>query len=452
MPQAGRQQQIQLGQERSETQSNKGQRQWRSRGGRSQQQLQYMWRPVAREKEDQQVQQHDQQQHQPHQRGQQQEEQHQKQQESQQQRRTQQQDGPNEQQQQCKEQHQQKQQEKQQQHQPRQRQKPVPSRPACVRPQLAGGVSTVVVELHRLQRQFSSSFSLLSCHPLLLPLLQQQPYSASKDGSFPREAGSHPPGTPHPAAAARPAANHSSSTDYATPGALASAALTVDCSKETQGNCHLSCGHGAPTGGGEAGSGVPEAASSILCRFELLLVPTDPDFDANMLPGGLRLCVTMGREYPGAEAVLKDSAGVKEDFSDVAHHAVVAVTAANASSLSEGSTGSPEPGRAAEDGHPSGPSGQRAAVAGTATIASSSAEGCGRTASHSSFGVRQEGGAAVKGLSRGSSSDVAVLEVCNKDINDLRRDAIELVFSKVIEQQLARHERTDLVPTVYTIV
>ncbi|CDJ49377.1 zinc finger (CHY type) protein, putative [Eimeria brunetti] len=464
----GQRQLPQQGQNQIRLHRDKGQRQWRSRGGKPQQPLQYVWQG----KQEPQEQQPEQQQQQPYQGGQQNEESQQNQSERQQQgvrkqqqdvqqgqqKRLQQQgqqhkihDGcrqlrrqplqgqqqktPNQQQQQ-QQQQQQKQQEKQQRQPQRQGQQPISCRPVCVRPQLAGGAPAVVVELQRLRRQFSSSFSLLSCHPLLLPLLQQQPYSPGKGNTWPSEAGPLSAGSSRPVAAAQPAERQSSITDWATPNAAAP-------SEYRQESCRASCGHEALAGRREPACFEPEAASSILCKFELLLVPTDPDFDASMLPCGLRLCVTMGKSYPGAEVVLTNSSGLKDNSGDAAQCTTAATPAANAAAVSEGSADMPEPVSAAKDGLDYGPSDQKAA----AVCSPAATRPSGEIVPQAPSTVKPEGGAETKAPHGGSSPSVAVLKVCNEDINDLRRDAIELVFSKVIEQQLSKHENTDLVRT-----
>ncbi|CDI74615.1 zinc finger (CHY type) protein, putative [Eimeria praecox] len=478
-PAMGQQQNQQQGQTHVGTQHNKRQQQ-QSRRCRSQQQVLYMWRPVPQEKEEPQAQKQEQKQHQEHQQVQQHEEQQQKQRERQQQRHQraqqrgvgrkpsqqrqrqqpevqhdfrqrrqqslqgQQQETPNQHQQQQQQQQEQEKQEHQQQQ--RQRRQPASSRPACARPQLAEGVSAVVVELQRLRHQFSSSFSLLSCHPLLLPLLKQQPYSASKGGSFPGEFGSPTQRISNSAVAAHPTIRQSSNTTCEVPCSLATPAPALDLRKDPEDSCRVGCAHKTATGGREAASCEPEIASSILCKFELQLIPTDPEFDANLLPCGLRLCITMGKTYPGAEAVLVHFPGFK-DFSDATEGTAVATPTASAAAISEGPTNVPETGCTAKDGLGSGRSGQQFEPPGAATATPRSGKLCGGVASHASSSARPEGDAAVKALDRGPSSSVAVLKVCNQEINDLRRDAIELVFSKVIENQLTKHEKTDLVRT-----
>ena len=179
-----------------------------------------------------------------------------------------------------------------------------------------------------------------------------------------------------------------------------------------------------------------------------MLVPTDPEFDANLLPRGLRLCVTMGKTYPGAEAVLKESSGFKDGFIDAEEDAAVATSAALAAAVSEGSMSKPKPQHAAKDDVDFGPTDQQVAAADRTTLTPRSTdEGGGIISSVSSSARLEDVDPPVKRLSREPSSSVAVLKVCNEEINDLRRDAIELVFSKVVEQQLTKHEKTDIVRT-----
>lgn len=465
----GREEEQQQGQKYTGAQRSKGQRQWRSRGARSQQYLQYVWRPTTHEKAEvkkQHGQQHQQanyvgqnhkekqkeqneRQRKPLQRvqrgnsSQQQEQQpkvHQDCRNMQQQPlQDQRQKTPNQQPQQRLQEQQHKLGEKQEQIR-RQVQRVVSSRPVCVRPPLVGGTSAVVLELQRLRRQFSSTFSLLSCHPLLLPMLQQDPYNATAGGAFFCKARPLPPRSSPPDAAAHFTICQSSSTDSANRDTL-QVAPPIDREKDPQAWGPVGCRPKAATGEQKEANCEPEIASSILCKFELLLTPTDPDFDTNMLPNGLRLCVTMRKSYPGAEAVLGDSSGLKDDFGDASEGTAAATSAV---SVSDGSVSRPAPRRAAQDGPDSALSGQQAAAGPTFTETQRAAGACSESVSHASS---SEGGAAVKGLSRGSLPSVAVLEVCSREINDLRRDAIELVFSKVIEQQLTRHEKTDLVRT-----
>lgn len=294
-----------------------------------------------------------------------------------------------------------------------QQQQPVTCRRACVRPQPAGVASSVAMELQRVRRQFFDSFALLFCHPRLMTLLENQPsadrewkITPARNSSLATRDSKVPPAIGD---ASDQRKNADNADDFSV-GAPVVPKPSNDVPYTDDSSCEK-----LPAGGHQRGSSTP------LCVFEVILNPTDPEFDKSLLPCGLRLQVTVEKNYPGSEAITTSqqdgdipSRGEKVNggVNGRDNATVVAARVATASSDSANYVGG--------DSHPP-----------PATTHS-----CGPVDAHSCE----------------FASSVASLYVCNEELNDFRRNAIEMVFSKVIEQQLARGEKADLVRTAIKAV
>lgn len=158
----------------------------------------------------------------------------------------------------------------------------VTGRQACSRPQLSSGVHPVAVELQKLSRLYSSSFRLLSCHPVLLAQLEQ-------------------PGW----APALPKETSLMSTEASGAKGAEAGSLRIQGHKAAgQRLCsYVLPGGTLPPAKGALNCWNPSCPEE-LCRFELVLDPSDPEFDLAMLPDGLIMHITVGAGYPRAQAAL----------------------------------------------------------------------------------------------------------------------------------------------------
>ncbi|KAL8270519.1 hypothetical protein Esti_005556 [Eimeria stiedai] len=281
---------------------------------------------------------------------------------------------------------------------------PTPPRPVASRPQLSREVPSVVVELQRLSRVYADSFRLLSCHPRLVPLLQQHTL-LEKSGD-----------------------------------ALRAQVASLQARGHTDVELAEGSGNATNRENGEAvGSeefkhaGVCEG----LCSFELVFMPTDPDFDATALPNGLRLHISMRKDYPGGEEVL-GSVPYQPAHPKESGDALTACTQSFPKvALADPQNSVKNEGPQTSGGGPPSSLGQQSTEA-----AGESA----RQKQNESPGTLMTAGSHVNAkASVGISSSVVSLRVCNRDINDFRRNAIELLFVKGIEKQQKAQQETDLV-------
>lgn len=186
--------------------------------------------------------------------------------------------------------------------------------------------------------------------------------------------------------------------------------------------------------------------SQDICSFELMLMPTDPEFDAAALPYGLKVRVTMGNCYPGGKALLS-AAPISSVFSGE--------DKISAFQAPEATTTPSQP--------QNGEQGQQAVFHTSPMQHASSPEAAAKnqiapfTGSPSVPAFPVPPDADARGLSSAEISDpfpsaVASLRVCNRELNDLRCGAIETVFLKVIEKQLKMKEEVDLIRTALRAV
>ncbi|KAL8447512.1 hypothetical protein Emed_004300 [Eimeria media] len=291
------------------------------------------------------------------------------------------------------------------QRQQQQPEQPRPPRPVASRPQLSTDIPSVVVELQRLSRVYADSFRLLSCHPSLVPLLQQHTLLEKSGDALRAQV------------------------------ALLQARGHTDVKRAE--------GSGNATNSGEAD--VREEAAHAedcegLCSFELVFVPTDPDFDTTALPSGLRLHISMGKDYPGGEEVLgsvhREPAPPEQSGK-----------ASTACTQSHPKVPPADPHDSVEDKGPQTSDGGPPSSLEQQHL--KRAEGEGGSAQEK---LSESRGAVVAGESQvhaktsvGLMSNVASLRVCNREINDFRRNAIEMLFAKGTEKQHKAQQKADLV-------
>ncbi|KAL8452921.1 hypothetical protein Emag_002138 [Eimeria magna] len=281
---------------------------------------------------------------------------------------------------------------------------PTPHRPVASRPQLSREIPFVVVELQRLSRVYADSFRLLSCHPRLVPLLQQHTL-LEKSGD-----------------------------------ALRAQVASL------QARCHTDVGRAEGSGtatnreNGEAAvrEEVAHADSCEgLCSFELVFFPTDPDFDATALPSGLRLHISMGKDYPGSEEVL-GSVRREPAHPEQSGDALTACTQPFPQvALADPQDSVEDEGSQTLDGVARSSSGQHSKEA--------VRESAQQKQSESRSALMAAKSHAHAKASVDLFSNVASLRVCNRELNDFRRNAIELLFAKGIEKQRKAQQEADLV-------
>ncbi|OEH76667.1 zinc finger (chy type) domain-containing protein [Cyclospora cayetanensis] len=333
-------------------------------------------------------------------------------------------------------------------------QTPKSSRRACERPQLSRDLPSVVVELQRLRRQFSTSFSLLSCHPLLLPQLQQKPPPQSERASslLSRTAVQKEVEDSRRLTAAADATMYERNREAALNSSVtaqeASSAAAAPANGESSGYVN------APA----CSTGVTTECDS-LCRFQVLLVPTDPEFDFTALPRGLQLEITVQLDYPGVKDVFSAplingqpsvGQGGRDGFAAPEMHlqggsavdSSVETTEQGRQAGSDDAFVPREQERVIFTGSPTAalPQGMQSTIS-TSPVSSG--------ASSDAHGVKGPTTSETLGKARRVA---AWVRVCNEDINDCRRQAVESVFSKVIKRQLDMLVMTDLVRTAIKAV
>lgn len=304
-----------------------------------------------------------------------------------------------------------------------QRQQPKTLRSACSRPEMQLNVPSVVLELQKLSRLYTNSFRILSCHPTLRLLLQQRSFQDGKNATGGDEV---------------PKLHR---------GDLPNAAVE----KKVPDDANKSLVNADENGKMSRGKVVGEAACcDVLCRFELALTPTDPEFDKTALPRGLLVDITMGKDYPGADAI----------HSDASQQVVHSSNCGNALTCKEQTRSATFPSPVERCGE----GGDKAVGIGAATPLEYPSSADAAVVRHSGF---------LKGAPKLSTSEdpdalvnrapphaevpcdvssVARLRVCNEEINSFRCAAIEMVFTKVIEKQMKVHEEVDLVRTALRAV
>ncbi|KAL8428063.1 hypothetical protein ACSSS7_007417 [Eimeria intestinalis] len=296
----------------------------------------------------------------------------------------------------------------QQQQQPGQ---PRPARPAASRPQLSNEIPSVVVELHRLSRVYADSFRLLSCHPRLVLLLQKHTL-LEKSGDALRaqvaslEARGHTDAGP--AEGSRDATNSENSEAVGREG--------VEHADGYEG----------------------------LCSFELVFTPTDPDFDATALPSGLRLHIRMGKDYPGSEEVLACALGKLAQSKEPGDASTACTQPFPREAVADLQDPAEEKPPHTSGGGPRSPLGQQSVEA--------AREPAEQKHSESTSTLMTGGSHFHAKASAGTSSSVASLLVCNREINDFRRNAIEMLFVKGVEKQLKAQQKADLVRSALRVL
>ncbi|XP_026191969.1 uncharacterized protein LOC34623098 [Cyclospora cayetanensis] len=196
-----------------------------------------------------------------------------------------------------------------------------------------------------------------------------------------------------------------------------------------------------------------------LCRFQVLLVPTDPEFDFTALPRGLQLEITVQLDYPGVKDVFSAplingqpsvGQGGRDGFAAPEMHlqggsavdSSVETTEQGRQAGSDDAFVPREQERVIFTGSPTAalPQGMQSAIS-TSPVSSG--------ASSDAHGVKGPTTSETLGKARRVA---AWVRVCNEDINDCRRQAVESVFSKVIKRQLDMLVVTDLVRTAIKAV
>ncbi|KAL8439880.1 hypothetical protein Efla_000852 [Eimeria flavescens] len=289
-----------------------------------------------------------------------------------------------------------------QQHQRQQRNpQAMPSRPVTCRPQISLGIPTVVVELQRLSRLYSDSFRLLSCHPFLVPLLQKHTW-IQKGGEILRaQMASLRAEGPREAAAAE----------------------GIDPAHELG-------SHGPIATNREDEGGQQDARGEELCKFELVFKPTDPDFDGLSLPNGLTLQISMGKNYPGADSILKIATAKPFERSAAVEQPSSTPPCANPEGVASEEASCPEATGAAD------------AAAHQGRLADEIDQGC---ASRGPQTLPAGGGSLLARASAGVAQNVASLRVCNQEINNFRRGAIEVLFAKSIQKLRNAQQKGDFI-------
>ena len=218
-------------------------------------------------------------------------------------------------------------------------------------------------------------------------------------------------------------------------------AIATDKSKVSKGQADEE----APT---PASCSEKAASCQCLCRLELVLIPTDPEFDVTALPRGLLLEITMEANYPGAKDVLAAQSHQMTPYAQERGSQSVSDKQSSDAPSALHPTEAEGPNKAVDGGSLILRDQQTPGA--TAVVPPQAAHPAAEPFPSVPSEMHSDGvpsGPLDAGGPQAMATAPAWLRVCNEDINDFRRNAIEAVFSKVIERQLKMQEEADLVRT-----